>query len=227
MPYHLKPAVRWTPALIWDRAREVLRDEGLKSLWFKVLGETIYRRVLLLERILEDVDTKEDETTGRISLLRVVDLPRYVTFRPGSDLGELRQRLDRGESCFVMEIGEEIAHACWIANTRTRIEYLDCEVDLPPDTCYAYESYTRPGFRGRGIAGARVRRMEPELIRMGYRRALAVVGPENYRAIYFNTAAGNEIVGALGYYQLGPWRRYFNRGKPGRESASLLAPRRC
>lgn len=219
--------MRWTPALIWRRAREVLREEGLRSLWFKVLGETIYRRVLLLERILEDVETEENASTGRLSLLKAVGLPRYATFRPGSNLEALRHRLGRGESCFVMEVGGQIAHACWIAARRTRIDYLECEVDLPSDTCYAYNAYTYPALRGRGIAGARVRRMEPELIRMGYRRAMAVVGPENYRAIYFNTAAGYQIVGVMGYYQFGPWRRYFCKGKPGSESASLLAPRPC
>lgn len=222
---HLEHPPTWTPTLIWRRARQVLREEGLKSLWFKLLGETVYRRLLVIERVLEGNDREGDETTGRMSLLGAADLPRYAAFRPEADLEELQRRLDRGECCFIMEVGGEIAHACWIANKSTRIDYLDCDVELPSDACYAYEAYTHPAFRGCGLAGARVRRMEPELMRMGYRRTLAVVGPENHRAIYFNTAAGNEVVGRIGYYQIGPWRRYFSKPDPGRESAALLDPR--
>ena len=218
---------RWTPASVLVRAKQVLREEGLKSLWFKVLGETVYRRQLLIEGVLQGSDTDDDGTKGHISLLGTADLPRYAAFRPESDIEELRGRLDRGESCFVMEIGGEIAHACWIAKKYTRIDYLECEVELPPDACYGYDAYTHPAFRGRGIAGARVRRMETELMRMGYRRTLAVVGPENRRAIYFNTTAGNEVVGRIGYYQFGPWRHYFCNVDAGKESAALLDPRRA
>ena len=194
-------------------------------MWFKLLGETVYRRLVVIERVLEGDDRDDDEATGCISLLSAADLPRYAAFQPEADVEELRGRLNRGESCFVMEIGEEIAHACWIAKKSTRIDYLECDVELPPDACFAYEAYTHPDFRGRGIAGARVRSMEPELMRMGFRRTLAVVVPENHRAIYFNTAAGNKVVGRIGYYQIASWRRYFCRVRAGNDSATLLDPR--
>jgi GNAT superfamily N-acetyltransferase len=204
----------------------VLRDEGLKSLWFKILGETVYRRLLLVERILEGGETDDDERTGRLSLLTMADLPRYAAFRPETDLEVVRQRLDRGECCFVMSIGDEIAHACWIVSKQPRIEYLRCEVDLASDVCLAYDVYTKPGFRGRGIAGARTRQMEPFLVRAGYRYLLSAIGAENYRSLYFNTAAGHEVVGVIGYYQFGPWRHYFCKVRAGSESTALLEPRR-
>lgn len=36
---------KWTWQQILQRASEILRQEGLKSLWFKVFGETVYRRM--------------------------------------------------------------------------------------------------------------------------------------------------------------------------------------
>ena len=41
------------------RVRQVLREEGLTSLCFKVLGEFFYRRQLVMERVLEG------DTSGR------------------------------------------------------------------------------------------------------------------------------------------------------------------
>ncbi len=125
-----------------------------------------------------------------------------------------------------MHIGDEIAHACWIATKQPRIEYLACEVQLAPNVCFAYDAYTKPAFRGRGIAGARARQMEPCLMKAGYRRVLSAIGAENHRSIYFNTAAGHEVVGMIGYYQFGPWRRYFCNVSAGRESTTLLDLRR-
>ena len=40
---------RWTVRSALRRAVEVLRDEGPRVLWFKVLGETVYRRLTLVE----------------------------------------------------------------------------------------------------------------------------------------------------------------------------------
>jgi hypothetical protein len=51
---------QWTAVRVWHRAKQVLREEGLKSLWFKILGETVYRRLLLLERVLEGGETQDD-----------------------------------------------------------------------------------------------------------------------------------------------------------------------
>lgn len=216
----------WTPGRIWHRVKEVLHQEGLRSLWFKVLGETVYRRLLLVERVLEGGDTRGDEATGRLSLLCADDLPRYALFRSDADLKDIAGRLDRGDLCLVMSVGKQIAHACWITSKHTQIDYLECEVMLSPDMCMAYDAFTKPAFRGRGIAGARTRQMEPYLIKSGYRRLLSAIGPENRQSLYFNTAAGHQIVGVMGYYQLGPWRRYFCRPYRG-ALFTPLQPRRA
>ena len=44
----------WTWRQILKRAAEVIREEGLRSLWFKILGETACRRVMLMERPLNE-----------------------------------------------------------------------------------------------------------------------------------------------------------------------------
>src|SRR5207302_3972274 len=41
-------AQRWTFATALVRAVQVAREEGVRSLWFKALGETIYRRLAIV-----------------------------------------------------------------------------------------------------------------------------------------------------------------------------------
>ena len=48
----------WTWRQAWRRALEVLQQDGPQSLWFKVLSETVYRRVILLERLLDEPEAK-------------------------------------------------------------------------------------------------------------------------------------------------------------------------
>lgn len=195
---------------VWRRAGATLRREGPRSLWFKVLGALCYRRLLLVERVL-DGPTGDDGGCGGLTVLTTSDLNRYGRFQPDADLDEIAARLARGDMCLGMIHTGELIHACWVRRGRAHIEYLDCEFELPSDVGYAYEAYTKPEFRGRGVAGARARLMEAPLSRAGYRAVLSAISPENGASLYFNRQAGHKVVGLIGWLGLGPWRWYFCR----------------
>lgn len=86
---------------ILRRAIEVWRQEGVKSLWFKILGETIYRRMVLMERLL---DEPISEVMPRVpittALLHENDIAEYIRFRPEADPIKVHERLASGEMCF-------------------------------------------------------------------------------------------------------------------------------
>ncbi len=64
------------------RSIEVLRNEGVRSLWFKILGETVYRRVWLWERVLsEPLSERTSQVLVEISLLASSELNEYFDFR--------------------------------------------------------------------------------------------------------------------------------------------------
>jgi GNAT superfamily N-acetyltransferase len=200
----------WSIRGLWRRTREVLRDEGLRSLWFKILGEICYRRLLLVERVL-DGSTRKPGGLGCLSMLTTSDLDRYRRLQPDADPDEIGIRLERGDFCFAMNHEGEIIHVCWVRRGRAHIDYLDCEVELPSDVGYAYEVFTKPEVRGRGVAGRRARLMEPPLIDAGFRAVLSAIGPEDGASLHFNQQAGHKVVGRMGYWRLGPWRRDFFR----------------
>ena len=208
----------------------MLRQEGLRSLWFKVLGEVCYRRLAIIENIFDGEARPGPPVEWELSKLSISELPAYHAYHPGANLDELRGRLERGGCCFVMRHDGRIIHTCWIVKGTERIEYLDCEVRIGPDLGYAYEAFTVPEFRGRGVAAARTRLMETDLVAAGYRGIVATVHLDNPAALRFNFRAGYRVIGTVGFFRLGPWRRYFLRIdktlRPAANSGSItLVPR--
>lgn len=198
----------WTVRAVARRAVEVLREEGLRSLWFKVLGETCYRRAILFERPLDapvtPVVTKVPVT---IDLLDAAEVAEDDAFHPRSGPAEVRRRLEAGHLCFVARYQGQIVHSCWAARQRARIDYLDQEIDLAPGEAYIYQAFTAPNFRGQNISPARAVEMVRTFRRMGYRRLVAVILPENQPALRPPQKSGYRAIGMVGTVWLGPWRR--------------------
>jgi hypothetical protein len=84
--YHSKMSFR--------RAAEVLRTEGARSLWFRILGETAYRRAILVERLLQEpVADQQPGVDVEVRPLTPEDLDEYLAHRSGSNVTEIRTRL--------------------------------------------------------------------------------------------------------------------------------------
>jgi L-amino acid N-acyltransferase YncA len=195
-----------------QRAIEVLRDEGVKSLWFRILGETVYRRVVLMERLLHEPIA---EMTARlpvvIDLLKDTEADEYAGFRPGVDPSEIRRRLAAGQWAFVARHEGYIVHAGWAVAEQAWIDYLACQIGLAADEVYQYESFTAPDFRGKNCAAVRVAEMMRYFRDAGYWRMVAVVMPENTPAFRPMEKMGYRPFGVMGYVKIGRWRRNFCR----------------
>jgi GNAT superfamily N-acetyltransferase len=207
------------------RSLEVLRNEGVRSLCFRVLGETVYRRAWVWERVLNGA---APEKTCRLAvetrLLASSELDEYDEFcaeRESLDSGsapglsEIRRRLNAGQLCFIARCQGRIVSSAWMALGRAWIDYLACEVLLAPDDAYLYESYTLPDYRGRGVPTERSRQEVEYLRRKGCRRMIAVISPENRAAVRHAERAGWKPLGVMGCVKLGPWRRLSCRLKEG------------
>jgi SAM-dependent methyltransferase/ribosomal protein S18 acetylase RimI-like enzyme len=192
------------------RAVEVLRVEGVRSFWFKALGQTIYRRVVVMECPFADAIRSVSAHVSVVVGLSE-DVGEYVTFRPRTDPADFHRRLRSGHRCFVARHEGRIVHACWAATGRIWIEYLGRHLVLPPDSVYHYDSFTIPEFRGLNISAFRVTEAARYFRAAGYRRLVAVVAPENLAAFRPLEKAGYRRVGRMGYVRIGPWRYQFSR----------------
>src|SRR5437899_2705017 len=133
---------RWTWSRVLRRAIEVLRGEGIRSLWFRILSETGYRRVVLMERLLDAPITEMTACLPVvIDLLKDTEVAEYTGFRPGVDPSKIRRRLAAGQWAFVARHEGRIVHAGWAATEQAWIDYLACAIGLAADEVYQYESF--------------------------------------------------------------------------------------
>jgi len=198
-----------------SRAYEILREHGVWVLWIKLLGEIGYRRVVLLERALDDrtpVPTSRLPVT--VSLLRLEEVEEYAAFYPGADPREVCQRLKAGQRCFAVRHSGRLVSSGWVATGRVWIEYLRRHWDLAADEAYIYEAFTAPPYRNLRVGTARTVEMVRVLSGEGYRRILAVVWPENAASIRPMANSYFRPVGVMGYVKIGGWRRDFLKGDP-------------
>lgn len=202
----------WTPRAILQRAAEVVREDGLRSLWFKVWGEVAYRRVALFVRNLEDAPLHITATQPlQPGILTADELTDYLALRPDASAAEVQRRWAAGQQCFAARHQGRLVHVCWAARGRAWIAYLGREIQLAPDEVYSYESFTAPDFRGHSAPAVRAAFMQAELIKAGVRRLVAVAVPDNRPAVRAIEKAGYVRAGTLRTLWLGGWR--WHRGR--------------
>jgi RimJ/RimL family protein N-acetyltransferase len=189
----------------------VLREEGLKVLWFKVLGETVYRRLTLVELSLASTPPLREPGIA-LSFDFVEAVPDTLTeLRDDLTDAEIERRLARGDRCFVAWHEGRIVSARWLAADRAWIEYLGRDLDLLPGETYLYETYTAPEYRGLSISAAAGTRLAHLLAAEGLRRIVGGIVPENGPALRTAAKTGYREAGRTGYVRFGPWRHDFTR----------------
>jgi ribosomal protein S18 acetylase RimI-like enzyme len=200
-----------------QRVATICREEGVKSLWIKMLrAVNVTRWELLWERPL---DTSLMDVTPKVPVhIEVLDktvVADYLKFRPDAYPADISERLANGQWCFIARHQGQIVHADWVMTGRVWLAYLACELPLAPDEVYSYDSFTTPEFRGQQIAPARSVYMQRAMREAGYRRVVTMTLPDNQGAIRLHERAGYRRLGRIGYVQLGPWRWQFCRIRRG------------
>jgi GNAT superfamily N-acetyltransferase len=190
---------------------ELLRAEGPRSVVLRALGETVYRRLLLVERDLRSAEPVATAPLGlRFAFLDESGLDEYAAFRPGRR-AQAAERLARGDRCFATWLDGRLAAARWLATGSPHIEYLDVRLPLADGEIYHYDTFTDPALRRRGVSTAGHDALLPLLSDEGYRWSVRALLPEN-RAAFADAARGGYVArGRIGYVRLGPLRREFIR----------------
>jgi hypothetical protein len=207
-------APAWTVRTALTRAAEVARREGLRSMWFKALGETVYRRLLLLEASVGDVPgPAPGESSLEFSVLSADQIDDNGI--GGLTREEAAQRLRRGDRCFCTHRDGQLVALRWVAVAEARVDYLHCRLLLAPGVAYIYDAYTTPEARGSGIFGVTWTALARSLGLEGIHTILGSVLPENRPARRALGKLPYRVVGTMGCTKLGPWRRCFLRGSTG------------
>lgn len=219
----------WTARSAFARALEVLREQGPRALWFKVLGELFYRRLFVFELPLgSDPPLLRPRIPIAIAPLGDDDIVDYLTLHAGSDDADITGRLTAGHRCWVARSAGQVVASSWVARGQLWSAYLARHVPLAPDEACTYETFTATTVRGLGIGPALRGRLARHLRERGYRRLLATVGPENVPAIRLVEKLGYRRIGTIGYAGVGRRRRSFCRTRDGAlpPGASVVEARR-
>ena len=177
------------------------------ALVFRVLGETVYRRVLLAGFDLSQAGPRGG---APCRWLDVAEAAAYAQFHPEIPEAEVRRRPSEGERCWVLLSGGQVAHGLWIAR-RAWIGYLGMELPLARKEIYLCQPCSPPALRGRGFASTALRAVLADLQCAGWERVVLCIQPDRSIAYPPLYRAGFKPFGYLGWYRLGPARWAFSR----------------
>jgi GNAT superfamily N-acetyltransferase len=186
----------------------VLRQEGLRALVFRAAGETVYRRLVLLERDAKEPLPAKTPSGLEFRFLDERALDEYDALRPGHR-GVAAARLADGHRCFGSWSDGRLVAVRWLATGSPQIEYLGLPLHLADGEIYHYDSFTAATERRRGISLASQAAVVEALRREGCRHFVRTVLPENRAAVADAARAGFRPCGRVGYVKLGPWKHVF------------------
>ncbi len=195
--------VSWTLRKILSRAREVLHKEGLKSLWFRIIGEVCYRRAYLFQAWIDDLAGQFSAPELNISSLNLDQVHIFIGFQSDVSVQEAEARLKNGHLAFVVWLNENPAHISWASPEKADMSYLFYTLSLPPDAIYIYNAYTKLEYRGRHLSSARFGWSLHYLQALGFQRLIAIAMPENQPAIRAIQRSGYKQIGIIRTWFLG------------------------
>jgi GNAT superfamily N-acetyltransferase len=160
-----------------------------------------------------------------------IDDPAELVIGPGGlrpARTEVRRRLDTGQECWAAWIAGELAHWRWEATRPVFLRYLERTLRPAPGDLCVVDVYTAPRYRGRGLHTMGTLLALDRARACGLTRLVGLVA-------WWNTPArrvmegktGRKVVGSIGYWAMGPGRRYFARGGvrlEGEEIVIVTAP---
>lgn len=192
------------------RAWRALREEGIRSVWFRSLAVLGFRRLYVLRRPLS-----EPLPAGTASLPLAIDwlVPEhgdaYRAFRHGTPEDDVASRLRRGDRCLVARHDGRLVGAMWGSTTQARSPYLGRDLPLAAGEAFQFDAYTAPAVRGMGIAPALSVAWLRYLRDEGFLAAIRLTLPENAPALRAHAKAGYQVTGIVRCVRLGPWRHDF------------------
>jgi len=183
--------------------------DRLEQVWFKTLAATVYRRVLLLERMLDGripmISPRVDVT---IDCLDDTHMAEYLQLQPKGQELLIHDRFSHGHTCFAARYEGRLIGVAWATPHRIHMSpYVSLVMSLPDKSIYFYESFTEPGFRGLSIQIALCAHMIRYFGAKGFQRAVTGVVPENEPSRRVYVQCGFQPYKMIRFVMVGPYRR--------------------
>jgi hypothetical protein len=107
------------------------------------------------------------------------------------NLGEMKERLVRGDQCFICSVAGTIAHYCWVKFTGGHYLYeIGQTINIKPGHIWLYHARTADWAKGKGIYPFMLSQIVETYRNNEYRRAWGHVSPANIASEKGLLAAG-------------------------------------
>jgi len=194
-------------APVWVRLLRVYGEKGLGGVWFGTLSRVGYRRLVLLERLLDKpVAPVSPRADVEVRLLRRDDEAAFEALGQG-DAAVFWSRLEAGHQCWGAWCSGGLRHVAWLAFREVHVEYLRCRLLLDDDVAYVYRAFTQPPYRRLGLGPATQAMCLRTLHEQGCRLVLAAVLPDNPWAYPPWLRVGYRRIAVVRALGAGRWRR--------------------
>jgi GNAT superfamily N-acetyltransferase len=222
---------RWTTRTAVAQTWRILRRDGVAAAWFGVLAETIYRRLLVVERdvtVATDAGAARGQQPPSSIDVRIVDVDTvaalYATI--GAErIPDISRRA--GETWFAAFDDERPVAVQALMPRGGFVPYLGIDVTLADDAVLLGGLVVDPVYRKRGVATRTIAAVLEYAAERGYRRAVALVLPENAGGRVLLRSLGFAPTGRVAVAGRGRARRVVFHATAGRETTAVLAVHRA
>ena len=149
----------------------------------------------------------------RVTSLAAASVPAVGALDRAMTREEVARRLEEGQHCTLGWWGHELAHYRWDSTSPVYLPYLGRVLRPEPGDQVVVGLYTAPAFRGRGIAGAVMMDAGGRARAAGVSRLVWLAAWWNTRSLALGEQLAPRVEGTVGYWALGPCRRYFASGQ--------------
>jgi len=197
--------------LLMDKTIAYYKHYGVLQLlkrFFGLLGLVPFSRTLIFI-ILDLTDFTDDvKKPYSFQLATTEDMQNEQDYQDyakyyGLTKKEIIYRLQRGLRLFILKENSKMVYFLWMEQKNATIKGFSMPLQLPQDIVYNSGAYTLPDYRGKGIASKVKKEVFHSLKKEGVTKLLAVVMPENTRALRIDKKMGYKE------YQTVTYKRYW------------------
>lgn len=197
---------RYGPAQLWRLSRATLAEGGARALLSSTLAALGVRRLTVYRISPERAEARSAPVPGvTVSALSEPQVAAYLELRPDTPGSEVVRRLQAGALCIAAWRDGRLVAARWLEADRPDIEYLGVAVGLCPGVWYAYDAFTQPAERRRGVSALVTATLMQRAVSLGATSVINAVLPEN-RGGRGLARRRSQRLGLLGSLRVGSWR---------------------
>ena len=195
----------------WHIERDSAFAGGPRAVTMRILGRTIYRRLIWMERTNDPLSPQiEAFVPTEFGFLGEPDIEEILALRPGTG-EQTRARFSRGDRCLGARSADGLVSLVWYSTGVAHVDYLALILPLRPNLAYSYDLWTDPRVRGLHIAPALGSRLRHVLAAEGIDTSACAALRENRPAITTLLRVGYRPVGTIGRIGAGKVVRTFQR----------------